>query len=80
MAGFKAQDTLRKRIRNFPNSNDARKLWKTVVELPDIITKPVGLGARDTLRLEKDISSQVKILFGQALKEKSLTNYPLTSP
>ena len=37
----------------FLNSNDARKLWKTVVELPDIITKPVGLGARDTLRLEK---------------------------
>ncbi len=37
----------------FLNSNDACKLWRTVIELSEIVTKPVGLGARDTLRLEK---------------------------
>ena len=37
----------------FLSSNDARKIWKSIVEFTDIDTKPVGLGARDTLRLEK---------------------------
>ena len=37
----------------FLNSNDVCKLWKKIVNFPDIPTKPVGLGARDTLRLEK---------------------------
>jgi len=37
----------------FLNSNDAPKLWKNILEYSDVVTKPVGLGARDTLRLEK---------------------------